>query len=291
MDRLFNTPAENAKSLIGLGKTKAGLTSENMILLGLLAGIYIAIAAQLATISTNDMAPILGDGMTRFVFGSTFTVGLMLVVIAGAELWTGNNLMIPAVYAGEITWGQLLKNWVLVYAANFVGSLLMVWLMNISGLWGANGGMVGVRALGIAAGKVQLTFGAAFARGVLCNLLVTIAVIFALAAKDITGKLLGMFFPIMAFVTSGFEHSIANMYFVPAGIALKAQPAVVELFGKDVSMLTWGNFISNNLIPVTLGNFVGGAIIVATGYYLIYVRPALVKKAAEGAAKAPAAGK
>jgi formate/nitrite transporter len=291
VEKLFNTPAETAQSLIGVGKAKASLTSQNMILLGILAGVYIALAAQLATIATNDTGAFLGDGISRFLFGSTFTIGLMLVVIAGAELWTGNNLMVPALYAGEITTGELLKNWVLVYLANFAGSLLMVWLMNMTGLWSLNGGMVGVKALGIAVGKVQLSFSAAFARGILCNVLVTIAVMFALSAKDITGKLVGMFFPIMAFVTSGFEHSIANMYFVPAGIILKNQAAIVELFGKDISMLTWGNFISNNLIPVTLGNFVGGALIVATSYYLIYVKPTIAKKAAADAGQASVAGK
>ena len=126
-------------------------------------------------------------------------------------------------------------------------------------------------------GKVQLSFGAAVARGILCNMLVTLAVILALAAKDISGKLWGMFFPIAAFVTSGFEHSIANMYFVPAGIMLTADAKIVEVFGKDVSALTWGNFITNNLIPVTLGNLIGGALIIGTGYYLIYIKPTQAK--------------
>ncbi|HKM38957.1 MAG TPA: formate/nitrite transporter family protein [bacterium] len=270
---MFNNPAENAKGLLNVGKAKGNLSSANMILLGILAGVYIALAAQLATIATNDMGGFFGDGVTRVMMGVTFTLGLMLVVIAGAELWTGNNLMVPAAYTGVITWGQLLKNWVLVYFSNFFGSLLMVWLMAATGLWQANGGAVGVRALGIALAKVQMGFGAAVARGILCNVLVTIAVMFALAAKDIGGKLWGMFFPIAAFVTSGFEHSIANMYFVPAGILLKADAKIVEMLGKDISGLTWGSFISNNLIPVTLGNFIGGALIVATGYYLIYIKP------------------
>lgn len=278
MDRMFSTPAETAQGLLNFGKGKGNLSSTNMILLGILAGVYISLAAQLATIATNDVGSFFGDGMTRVVMGLTFTLGLMLVVIAGAELWTGNNLMVPAAYTGVITWGQLLKNWVLVYFSNFLGSLIMVWLMAGTGLWQANGGAVGARALGIALGKVQLSFGAAVARGILCNMLVTLAVILALSAKDISGKLWGMFFPIAAFVTSGFEHSIANMYFVPAGIMLTADTKVVEVFGKDVSALTWGNFISNNLIPVTIGNLIGGAFIIATGYYLIYIKPTQVKQ-------------
>ncbi|NMA55698.1 MAG: formate/nitrite transporter family protein [Firmicutes bacterium] len=282
MERMFSTPAETAKGLLDVGKAKGNLSGTNMILLGILAGVYIALAAQLATIATNDMGALYGDGLTRVVMGVTFTLGLMLVVIAGAELWTGNNLMVPAAYTGVISWGQLLKNWLLVYFSNFLGSLLMVWLMAASGLWQANGGAVGARALGIALGKVEISFGAAVARGILCNMLVTLAVIFALAAKDIAGKLWGMFFPIAAFVTSGFEHSIANMYFVPAGIMLTGDAKIVELLGRDVSGLTWGSFIANNLIPVTLGNLIGGAVIVATGYYLIYIKPSQTKQTPAG---------
>jgi formate/nitrite transporter len=280
MERLFGTPAETSQGLLNLGKAKGNLSSTNMVLLGILAGVYIALAAQLATIATNDMGGVFGDGLTRVVMGLTFTLGLMLVVIAGAELWTGNNLMVPAAYMGVISWEQLLKNWVLVYFSNFLGSLIMVWLMAGTGLWSANGGAVGARALGIALGKVQLSFGAAVTRGILCNMLVTLAVIMASAARDISGKLWAMFFPIAAFVTSGFEHSIANMYFIPAGIVLKADATVVEVLGKDVSALTWGSFISKNLIPVTLGNLIGGALIVATGYYLIYIKPTQVKQSA-----------
>jgi formate/nitrite transporter len=280
MERLFGTPAETSQGLLNLGKAKGNLSSTNMVLLGILAGVYIALAAQLATIATNDMGGVFGDGLTRVVMGLTFTLGLMLVVIAGAELWTGNNLMVPAAYMGVISWEQLLKNWVLVYFSNFLGSLIMVWLMAGTGLWSANGGAVGARALGIALGKVQLSFGAAVTRGILCNMLVTLAVIMASAARDISGKLWAMFFPIAAFVTSGFEHSIANMYFIPAGIVLKADATVVEVLGKDVSALTWGSFISKNLIPVTLGNLIGGALIVATGYYLIYIKPTQVKESA-----------
>lgn len=277
MECMFSTPAETAQELLNFGKSKGNLSTTNMVLLGILAGVYIALAAQLATIATNDVGAFFGDGITRVVMGLTFTLGLILVVIAGAELWTGNNLMVPAAYTGVISWGQLFKNWVLVYFSNFLGSLIMVGLMAGTGLWQANGGAVGARALGIALGKVQLSFGAAVTRGILCNMLVTLAVILALAAKDISGKLWGMFFPIAAFVTSGFEHSIANMYFVPAGITLASDPKIVEILGKDVSALTWGNFISSNLIPVTLGNFIGGAVIIATGYYLIYIKPTQVK--------------
>lgn len=277
MDRLFNTPAETAKSLLDMGKAKANMPTRNLILLGILAGVYIATAAQLATIASHDVAAHLGDGIARLVMGSTFAVGLMLVIIAGGELWTGNNLMVPAVYAGEITWAQLLKNWVLVYFGNFLGSLIMVGLMQGTGLWSTNGGAVGAKALAIATNKVQLSFTAAFTRGILCNMLVTLAVLFAFAARDIPGKLFGMFFPIAAFVISGFEHSIANMYFIPAGITLTRDPNIVRVFGKDVSMLTWENFMKNNLIPVTLGNLVGGALIIATAYYLIYLQPNLTE--------------
>ena len=156
MECMFSTPAETAQELLNFGKSKGNLSTTNMVLLGILAGVYIALAAQLATIATNDVGAFFGDGITRVVMGLTFTLGLILVVIAGAELWTGNNLMVPAAYTGVISWGQLFKNWVLVYFSNFLGSLIMVGLMAGTGLWQANGGAVGARAWELLWGKFRL---------------------------------------------------------------------------------------------------------------------------------------
>ncbi len=243
-----------------------------LTILGILAGVYIGFGAQLATLVGHDLAKFAGVGFARFVQGAVFSVGLMLVVIAGAELFTGNNLIMLSVLDGKASIGKLFYNWVVVYFANLVGSILLVVLMYWSELWKMNGNLVGAYALGIANSKASLAFLPAFARGILCNWLVCLAVWMAIASRDITGKIFAIFFPIMAFVASGFEHSVANMYFIPMGIFLKSIPAVVEAAGvPDLTNLTWYGFFVRNLIPVTLGNIVGGAGFVASLYWIVYV--------------------
>jgi formate/nitrite transporter len=244
-----------------------------LTILGIFAGVYIGFGAQLAIMVTHDMAGFLGVGMAKLIGGAVFSVGLMLVVIAGAELFTGNNLIALSVLGGKAKVGGLLRNWTIVYFANFAGSLLLVLLMYWSGLWKTNGGLVGAKALSIANAKVNLTFLQAFARGILCNWLVCLAVWMATSARTVVGKIWAIFFPIMAFVASGFEHSVANMFFIPMGLVLKGQTAVVTAAGltDKLSHLTIGGFVMN-LIPVTLGNIVGGAFFVATLYWMVYVR-------------------
>ncbi|MEO0198198.1 MAG: formate/nitrite transporter family protein [candidate division WOR-3 bacterium] len=243
-----------------------------LLVLGILAGVYIGFGAQLSTMIGHDLSKFLGVGFARFLQGAVFSVGLMLVVIAGAELFTGNNLIMLSVLDGKASIGKLFYNWVVVYIANLIGSLLLVVLMYWSELWKMNGHLVGAYALNIANAKASLAFLPAFARGILCNWLVCLAVWMALASRDVIGKIFAIFFPIMAFVASGFEHSIANMYFIPMGIFLKNIPAVVEAAGApDLTNLTWYGFFVKNLIPVTLGNILGGAGFVATLYWLVYV--------------------
>jgi formate/nitrite transporter len=268
------TPAAVAETLtetVGVAKTKAG--ALRLTILGIFAGVYIGFGAQLAIMVTHDMADFLGVGMAKLIGGAVFSVGLMLVVIAGAELFTGNNLIALSVLGGKAKVGGLLRNWTIVYFANFAGSLLLVLLMYWSGLWKTNGGLVGAKALSIANAKVNLTFLQAFARGILCNWLVCLAVWMATSARTVVGKIWAIFFPIMAFVASGFEHSVANMFFIPMGLVLKGQTAVVTAAGltDKLSHLTIGGFVMN-LIPVTLGNIVGGAFFVATLYWMVYVR-------------------
>jgi formate/nitrite transporter len=268
------TPAAVAETLtetVGVAKTKAG--ALRLTILGIFAGVYIGFGAQLAIMVTHDMAGFLGVGMAKLIGGAVFSVGLMLVVIAGAELFTGNNLIALSVLGGKAKVGGLLRNWTIVYFANFAGSLLLVLLMYWSGLWKTNGGLVGAKALSIANAKVNLTFLQAFARGILCNWLVCLAVWMATSARTVVGKIWAIFFPIMAFVASGFEHSVANMFFIPMGLVLKGQTAVVTAAGltDKLSHLTIGGFVMN-LIPVTLGNIVGGAFFVATLYWMVYVR-------------------
>ncbi|MBN2395204.1 MAG: formate/nitrite transporter family protein [Candidatus Atribacteria bacterium] len=269
-----NAPAAVANAFCSVGESKANLSWAKMIVLGILAGAYIAFGAQLATMVTYDSAKFFGDGISKILFGSVFSVGLMLVVIAGAELFTGNNLIVVGTLNGNVTTGKLMNSWFWIYVANFIGSILLVWIMYATQLWKTGDFAVGAKALSIANGKVNLSWGTAIARGIACNWLVCLAVWLAVAAKEVPGKILGIYFPIMAFVASGFEHSIANMYFVPMGILLKNNSSVVTAAGltDKLTNLNWGGFLLNNLIPVTIGNVIGGAFFVATLYWFVYLR-------------------
>ena len=269
----FNTPAEVAVAVTNMGKTKADLPIATMIIMGIFAGAYIGFGAELCTMILTGTAPVLGVGVAKLLGGSVFSVGLMLVVIGGAELFTGNNLMIVGMVSKKITVKEVAVNWFFVYIANFIGSMVLVYMMYKSSLWQTGGNLNAATALGIAVGKVNLGFEQAFWRGVGCNWLVCLAVWLAVAAKDVGGKILGIFFPIMAFVASGFEHCIANMYFIPYGIFLKNDAALTEVvagFGAKADALTWSGFVVNNLVPVTLGNIVGGAIFVGFAYFMVF---------------------
>jgi len=270
----FLAPGGIAHTMIGVGKAKVDLSIGRMILLGILAGAFIGFGSELAIITTYDMAKYLGVGFTKVIFGSVFSVGLMLVIIAGAELFTGNNLIIIRVLAKEGKISGVFNSWFWVYLANFVGSLLLVWMMYATGLWKTGNLAVGAKALAIANAKVNISWGEAFARGIGCNWLVCLAVWMAVASRDIIGKIFGIFFPIMAFVASGFEHCVANMYFIPMGLLMKGNASVVAAAGlaDKLGNLTIKGMFLNNLIPVTLGNIVGGSICVATVYWLVYLK-------------------
>jgi len=270
----FLSPGGIANAMIAIGKAKANLSISRMLLLGILAGAFIGFGSELATITTYDMPKYLGVGFTKFIFGSVFSVGLMLVIIAGAELFTGNNLILIKVLNREGQLVKMFKSWSWVFVANFLGSLLLVWIMFGTGLWKTGDFAVGAKALVIANGKVNLGWWEAFTRGIGCNWLVCLAVWMAVASKDIIGKIFGIYFPIMAFVASGFEHCVANMYFIPMGLLLKGNTTVVAAAGLagKLSNLTIQGFFVNNLIPVTLGNIVGGSLCVATVYWLAYLK-------------------
>ena len=264
MDKNFLTPAETVRAIMENGKRVAVQPLSRTVVLSLLAGFYIAFGAELATVVGAGTTEKLGQGVARLLSGSVFSLGLMLVVICGAELFTGNSLLTKTALLGEITWGKLLENWVVVLLGNFVGSLFFAWLMYRSNLWQAP--LIAEQAIAIATAKTQLPFDVALVRGILCNWLVCLAVFMATAARDIPGKMLACFGPIMAFVASGFEHSIANMYFIPTGLLLAR-----DFPGTDPS-LTWGNFFIGNLLPVTLGNIIGGVVFVAFAYWFIHLR-------------------
>lgn len=279
----FLTPKELSNALVGVSKAKAGNSIAKLFVLGILAGVFIGFAAHLAT--TVGTGWTIGGtaalfGLKKFFIGAVFSVGLMLVIIPGSELWTGNNLMMVGAMNKDITFGKMLRNWSIVYLGNIVGSIFLAWM--IAKMSGLTGGAVGGSAINIAYGKVAATVDGGvshnvmyFFRGIGCNWLVCLTVMMAIASKDIAGKVLAIFFPIMAFVTSGFEHAIANMYFIPAGIFSKSFSGAVTASGKaaeTLATLNWGSFFTQNLISVTIGNFVGGGIFCGMVYWWIYVR-------------------
>jgi len=253
-------------------------TPLKLLVLGILAGAYIGFGGELSNIVGHDAAQFVGVGLAAFIKGAVFSVGLMLVVIAGAELFTGNTMITMSVLDGKAKFSGLLYNWSIVYLANFIGSMLMVYIMFGSGLLEGGNVAVGASALKTAAAKASLDFGPAFFRGILCNWLVCLAVWMALTSRNTIGKVFAIFFPIMAFIASGFEHSIANMYIIPIGILLKGVNEVVAaataagLSPEKLANVSWYGFAVKNLIPVTLGNIVGGGFFVATLYWLAYVR-------------------
>lgn len=265
MERLYLTPAETVKAIVDSGRRVLSQSAMRTMVLSLLAGFYIAFGAQLATVVTQDAALFLGQGVARFLAGSVFSLGLMLVVVCGAELFTGNSLLASSALHGEITWGKLLENWLIVILGNFLGSLFFAWLMFESRLW--TSGNVAEQAIRAAAVKCQLPFTVALIRGILCNWLVCLAVFMATAARDVPGRIVACYVPIMAFVASGFEHSIANMYFIPTGLFLASELGSIE------PGLTWTSFFVGNLLPVTLGNILGGVVFVAFAYWYVHLRP------------------
>jgi formate/nitrite transporter len=279
----FLTPAEIAVAVNNAGKAKAEMPIFKMIVLGILAGAYIGFGANLAT--KVGAAPDADTAMGIFLFGAVFSVGLMMVVIGGAELFTGNNMAcMVAVLNGQATWGGLLKNWVVVYFANFAGSVMLVFIIFGGMYWIAADpatGAVGLSAMGtkaaaIAKGKLSLSWSSAFLRGICCNWLVCMAVWLGAAGKDTISKIGGIVFPISAFVAMGFEHSIANMYFIPIGITLQSKEAVLSLL-TSAPGITWAAFITKNLSPVTIGNIIGGVLFVGVFYWYSYRQPLLKK--------------
>jgi formate/nitrite transporter len=236
-----------------------------------LAGFFIGLGAVFCTLVTTDMG--LGFGLGKLLGGLAFSLGLILVVVAGAELFTGNALIIAPWLSTRVSGSALLRNWAIVYFANFAGALILVAILYYAQFWALNGYGVGANALTIASGKSSLAFVPALCRGILCNALVCLAVWMCLSARSVTEKVLAIAFPITAFVACGFEHSIANMFFIPMGIAMTGQAEVVQAAGLAASQIANVNMLGlvNNLIPVTIGNIIGGTS-VGIIYWLIFLR-------------------
>jgi len=232
---------EISQTISMLGIKKANTKNWQLLLLGLLAGVYIGIGSHLFLVAMQA-------GLGRIVGGAVFGVGLVLVVVAGAELFTGNIIMVVGTITRQFSFLQMLRNWIIVYVGNMSGALLLLVLVWWSGLLVRNGSPteLGTLAGQVAEAKLQLSFGEAFCRGILCNMLVILAIIMAILSKDVISKIACCILPIMAFVASGFEHCVANMYLIPAGLAVRGVPPADQAV------------IFQNLIPVTLGNIVGG---------------------------------
>ena len=269
--------AETVAQTVGVAKATSPWLS--VFVLGILGGAYIGFGGFLSTTVTFDTAAKFGLGLTKLLSGAVFSVGLMLVVIAGAELFTGNTLMVSSVMSREITFGTMVKRWSLVFIANFLGSVLVTLLFYYSGLWKTGDGAVGASAVKIAYNKINLTFSEALWRGIGCNWLVCLAVWMALAARHTIGKIFAIFFPIMAFVALGFEHCVANMYFIPTAILFVHGAALPPIPGVDLNAINWINMLWKNLLPVTIGNIIGGAVFVGMSYWGAYIRPARAAKA------------
>lgn len=270
------TPKEVHENMAKAAVTKASYSWDRMLVLGIMAGLCIALGAEASNVAMHSVANV---GISRLVAGCVFPVGLIALVLAGGELFTGNTLMLTGLVSKQIKLRGMLKNWVIVYVANLIGSALIAFIVSQTGQWNYTDGMLGAMTIKIALGKVSLSPWAAVCSGIMCNIFVCLAVLMASAAKAVVGKIMAIFFPICAFVVSGFEHCVANMYYIPAGIMASKNAAYVEkaqeLYGitaEQIQQLTLGHFLYDNLLFVTLGNIIGGGVLVGLMYYFAFAR-------------------
>lgn len=270
----FCAGPEMALRALDSGETKAGVPFLPTLFLALLAGIYIGLGANFYEIAKTGNQ--LGFGVQQILGGVCFSLGLILVGVGGAELFTGNTLIVMAWFSGRVSGRALLRNWAIVYLGNLLGSLLLVALVVASEQYTLADGAVGMTAVKIAATKCQLPFTVVLARGVLCNALVCLAVWLCYSACSTTDKVMAILFPITGFVACGFEHCVANMYFIPLGMALKSLVPGVDL--ATSSSLTLWAFLVGNLLPATLGNILGGALMVGGVYWVAYILPTVRRR-------------
>jgi formate transporter len=268
-------PAEMARRAEAVGESKAALPAATLFALAVLAGAFIAMGAAFATTVTAGTAG-LAYGVVRLLAGVTFSVGLILVIVGGAELFTGNTLMIMAWSSRRISTVRMIRNWAIVYAGNMVGAFAAALLV----VWGKQytfgKGAVGLQALAIGASKTNLGFGQAVVLGIVCNALVCIAVWLCFSARTTADRILAIVPPISAFVAGGFEHSVANMYFIPVALLIKRDGAWLHSTSgvPDLHTLTWERYLVDNLLPVTIGNIIGGTVLVGAVYWFVYLRGA-----------------
>jgi formate/nitrite transporter len=267
-------PAEMALRAEYIGVRKAEAPTWTTVTLSILAGIFISLGAVFATTVATETSSMWPYGVAKFLTGLVFCLGLILVVVGGAELFTGNNLIVIAWASRKVTTRLLLRNWIIVYAGNMLGSLGIAILIFFTKQYTSADGAVGITALSIANGKTSLDFFQAITLGIMCNMLVCLAIWVSFSARSSIDRIATIIFPITAFVAAGFEHSVANMYFIPIGLLIKTfDPAFTSAAGMDLSGLTWGAFLVQNLIPVTIGNIIGGSVGVAAVYWSVFLRP------------------
>lgn len=276
MEEMFFTPAQVVERNIESAVKRIQTPWKKLLLLGLMAGGWIAFGAASSSLAMHAVE---NPGLARMVAGAVFPVGLMMIVLVGGELFTGNCLMSMGCLDRRLSLLPVVRTLLLVYLGNFAGSVLIALLVFLSGQLDQNQAALGAFAVKVAVDKVSLSWSKALVSGILCNILVCAAVFVSSAARDIAGKILGIFFPIMAFVVAGFEHCVANMYYIPVGIFAASQQvyqkAAADLYGigaEQLAQLGWGSFVWNNLLPVTLGNLVGGAFYVGILCYLAHRR-------------------
>lgn len=274
--RFSNSPLEIVKNLIKAGETKASMKFEKMFWLGILAGFFISCGASASSVAIHTFKDI---AIAKFVAGAIFPVGFIMVVLIGGELFTGDCMMVMGWLNKKYSVFAIIKVLFYVFLFNLIGSVVFAYLVYLSGQFNFTDGLLGAFTIKIALAKVNIPFGTAFVSGILCNIFVCFAVLAAGSAKEIGGKVFAAFFPIMAFVVSGYEHCVANMYYIPAGIfAMGNEKYVAKAMSEygfsseQLSTLNWGSFLIHNEIPATLGNIVGGAVFVGALMYLIYRR-------------------
>lgn len=274
--RFSNSPLEIVKNLIKAGETKASMKLEKMFWLGILAGFFISCGASASSVAIHTFKDI---AIAKFVAGAIFPVGFIMVVLIGGELFTGDCMMVMGWLNKKYSVFAIIKVLFYVFLFNLIGSVVFAYLVYLSGQFNFTDGLLGAFTIKIALAKVNIPFGTAFVSGILCNIFVCFAVLAAGSAKEIGGKVFAAFFPIMAFVVSGYEHCVANMYYIPAGIfAMGNEKYVAKAMSEygfsseQLSTLNWGSFLIHNEIPATLGNIVGGAVFVGALMFMIHRR-------------------
>lgn len=265
------SPADMLIVASNIAVKKANSLSMRLFLLSILAGVYIAFGALFASLLGTGATGVWPYGVVKLLQGLVFSLGLILVVVGGAELFTGNNLMIIAWLDRKLKLVQILRNWMIVYVGNFIGSILLAFAVLFSKEYLSANGSLGATMVSTAITKVNYDFGQAIILGILCNILVCLAVWLTYSAKSTTDKILSIIFPITFFVAAGFEHSVANMYSIPVALLIKwLDPSFMTGLTLDVTQLTWTSFLFNNLLPVTIGNILGGSFFVGLIYFLVY---------------------